>query len=120
MLVVWILVVLLLRVVFVWGDLFMLWCCKKQYWGSKSSAKAEYRVMSDVSSELVWLRRLHGDLGVDCDLPFQLYVDITSEIQIATNPVLHDSQNTSRVIFNTYETRFGMVFSSYSVILLHL
>ncbi|CAL1399701.1 unnamed protein product [Linum trigynum] len=72
------------------GDSFISWRCKKQDRVSKSSTEAEYRAMSDVSSELVWLRRLLGDLGVDCDLPLQLYVDNTSAIQIAQNPVLHD------------------------------
>ncbi|CAL1369067.1 unnamed protein product [Linum trigynum] len=50
----------------------------------------EYRSMSDVASEMVWLRRLLVDLGVTCSLPMDLFVDNTSAICIAVNPVLHD------------------------------
>ncbi|CAL1369237.1 unnamed protein product [Linum trigynum] len=71
------------------GESFVSWRCKKQDRVSKSSTETEYRAMSDVASELVWLRRLLGDLGVDCALPLQLHVDKTSAIQIAANPVLH-------------------------------
>ncbi|CAL1373295.1 unnamed protein product [Linum trigynum] len=66
------------------------WRCKKQDRVSKSSTEAEYRSMSDVSSELVWLQRLLKELGVNCKVPMQLYGDNTSAIQIALNPVLHD------------------------------
>ncbi|CAL1409757.1 unnamed protein product [Linum trigynum] len=69
---------------------FISWRCKKQDKVSKSSTEAEYRAMSDVSSELIWLRRLLGDFGVSCSLPMELFVDNTSAIQIATNPVLHE------------------------------
>ncbi|CAL1352482.1 unnamed protein product [Linum trigynum] len=72
------------------GDSFISWRCKKQDRVSKSSTEAEYRAMSEVTSELEWLRRLLGDLGVVCEVPMQLYVDNTSAIRIATNPVLHD------------------------------
>ncbi|CAL1394513.1 unnamed protein product [Linum trigynum] len=40
--------------------------CKKQDKVSKSSMEAEYRAMSDVSSELIWLRHLLADLDVHC------------------------------------------------------
>ncbi|CAL1400598.1 unnamed protein product [Linum trigynum] len=66
------------------------WRCKKQDRVSKSSTEAEYRSMSDVSSELVWLQRLLKELGVNCRVPMHLYGDNTSAIQIALNPVLHD------------------------------
>ncbi|CAL1351945.1 unnamed protein product [Linum trigynum] len=72
------------------GSAFISWRCKKQDKVSKSSTEAEYRAMSDVASELVWLRRLLRDLGVICSLPMVLYVDNTSAIRIAVNPVLHD------------------------------
>ncbi|CAL1362537.1 unnamed protein product [Linum trigynum] len=72
------------------GSAFISWRCKKQDKVSKSSTEAEYRSMSDVASELVWLRRLLRDLGVRCPLPMDLFVDNTSAIRIAVNPVLHD------------------------------
>eukprot|EP00257_Ricinus_communis_P023387 XP_015583359.1 uncharacterized protein LOC107262389 [Ricinus communis] len=42
------------------------WKCKKQARVSKSSTEAEYRLMSSVSLEIVWLQRLLAELGVPC------------------------------------------------------
>ncbi|CAL1413972.1 unnamed protein product [Linum trigynum] len=72
------------------GNSFISWRCKKQDKVSKSSTEAEYRAMSDVTSELTWLRRLLRDMGVETAGPMDLFVDNTSAIRIAENPVLHD------------------------------
>ncbi|CAN0886875.1 Retrovirus-related Pol polyprotein from transposon TNT 1-94 [Linum grandiflorum] len=72
------------------GKSFISWRCRKQDKVSKSSTEAEYRSMSEVSSEMVRLQRLFQELGVSCKLPMQVYGDNTSAIQIAINPVLHD------------------------------
>ncbi|CAL1362691.1 unnamed protein product [Linum trigynum] len=69
---------------------FISWRCKKQDKVSKSSTEAEYRAMSEVGSEMVWIRRLLSDFGVACPAPMTLCVDNTSAIRIAANPVLHD------------------------------
>ncbi|CAL1405972.1 unnamed protein product [Linum trigynum] len=72
------------------GGTFINWRCRKQDRVSKSSTEAEYRAMSDVASELVWMQRLLSDLGISCPSPITLHVDNTSAIQIADKPVLHD------------------------------
>ncbi|CAL1411860.1 unnamed protein product [Linum trigynum] len=72
------------------GNSFISWRCKKQDRVSKSSTEAEYRSMSEVASEIVWLKRLLAELGVSIQPPVRLHVDNTSAIRIATNPVLHD------------------------------
>ncbi|CAN0877143.1 Retrovirus-related Pol polyprotein from transposon TNT 1-94 [Linum grandiflorum] len=72
------------------GHSFIAWRCKKQDRIAKSSTEAEYRSMSEVTSELVWLHRLLVEFGVECQTPMQLFADNTSAIRIATNPVLHD------------------------------
>ncbi|CAN0870467.1 Retrovirus-related Pol polyprotein from transposon TNT 1-94 [Linum grandiflorum] len=72
------------------GDSLVSWRCKKQDKVSKSSTEAEYRSMSDVCSEVVWLIRLLTDLGVSVPTPVHLFGDNTSAIQIAANPVLHE------------------------------
>ncbi|CAL1357232.1 unnamed protein product [Linum trigynum] len=72
------------------GHSFISWRCKKQDRVSKSSTEAEYRSMSEVASEIVWLKRLLAELGVVVRPPIRLHVDNTSAIRIATNPVLHD------------------------------
>ncbi|CAN0873749.1 Retrovirus-related Pol polyprotein from transposon TNT 1-94 [Linum grandiflorum] len=73
-----------------YGQAFVSWRCKKQDRVSKSSTEAEYRSMSDVCSEVVWVQRLLTELGAAVSLPVRLYGDNTSAIRIATNPVLHD------------------------------
>ncbi|CAL1410128.1 unnamed protein product [Linum trigynum] len=70
-------------------EAFISWRYKNQDKVSKSSTEAEYLSMSDVCSEMVWLRRILSDLGVPCALPMDLHVDNTSAIS-AVNPVLHD------------------------------
>ncbi|CAN1787836.1 Retrovirus-related Pol polyprotein from transposon RE1 [Linum perenne] len=45
-------------------DSLVSWRCKKQDKVSKSSTEAEYRSMSKVCLEVVWLLRLFGDFGV--------------------------------------------------------
>ncbi|CAL1409432.1 unnamed protein product [Linum trigynum] len=72
------------------GRSFVSWRCRKQDRVSKSSTEAEYRSMSEVSSEMEWLHRLLGELDMACHRPMQIYGDNTSAIQIAINPVLHD------------------------------
>ncbi|CAN0840831.1 Retrovirus-related Pol polyprotein from transposon TNT 1-94 [Linum grandiflorum] len=72
------------------GSSVISWHCKKQDRVAKSSTEAEYRSMSEVSSELVWLHRLLVELGVYCHVPVQLYADNMSAIHITTNPVLHE------------------------------
>ncbi|CAL1401152.1 unnamed protein product [Linum trigynum] len=72
------------------GEAYISWRYKKQDKLSKSSTEAEYRAMSEVGSEIVWLRRLLSDFGITCPAPLSLSVDNTSAIRIATNHVLHD------------------------------
>ncbi|CAL1362591.1 unnamed protein product [Linum trigynum] len=72
------------------GSSFISWRSKKQDRVSKSSTKAEYMAMSEVSSEVIWLQRLLADFGVSCSSPVDLFVDNTSAIQIAVNPVMHE------------------------------
>ncbi|XP_034223728.1 uncharacterized mitochondrial protein AtMg00810-like [Prunus dulcis] len=72
------------------GDALISWKCKKQDHVSKSSTKAEYRAMSAVCSEIIWLRGLLTELGFSPLHPTPLYADNTSAIQIAANPVCHE------------------------------
>jgi hypothetical protein len=72
------------------GNALISWRCKKQYRVSKSSTEAEYRAMSTVCSEIVWLRGLLEELVFPQTTPTPLHADNTSVIQIATNPVFHE------------------------------
>jgi len=73
------------------GSCMISWKCKKQSWTSKSSTEAEYRSMSAACSEIIWLRRLLSELGIEMKGSTTLYGDNTSAIRIATNPVHHEN-----------------------------
>jgi hypothetical protein len=74
---------------FVGGNL-VTWRSKKQPVVARSSAEAEYRGMAFGVCELLWLRNLLRELGVDYQDAMKLYCDNTSAIEIAHNPVQHD------------------------------
>ena len=52
--------------------------------------ESEYRAMSAACSEIVWLRGILSELGFSQPDPTSLYVDNTSAIQVAVNPVYHE------------------------------
>ncbi|XP_010248266.1 PREDICTED: uncharacterized protein LOC104591179 [Nelumbo nucifera] len=51
------------------------WRSKKQSVVARSSAEAEYRAMAHGVSELLWLRSLMEELGIEHDKPMMLYCD---------------------------------------------
>ena len=75
---------------FLLGDSLISWKSKKQTVAALSSTEAEYRALTATTTELVWLRWLLQDLGVDCSTVTKLYCDNRSAIQIAHNNVFHE------------------------------
>lgn len=77
------------------GNIFLLsggaisWLSKKQCVVSLSSTEAEYIALSTATQELVYLRRLLSDLGVQHDKPTVLMEDNQGTIALAQNPVFH-------------------------------
>ncbi|KAH0762517.1 hypothetical protein KY290_018590 [Solanum tuberosum] len=57
---------------------------------SLSSAKAEYRSMRRVVSEITWLTRLLTDLGATPSVPIPLHSDSLAAIHIARNLIFHE------------------------------
>ena len=57
---------------------------------SRSSTESEYRALADTCSELVWLRWLLHDMGIQHTSPTSLSCDNRSAIQIAHNDVFHE------------------------------
>lgn len=45
--------------------------------------------MGDTVCELLWLRELLSDFGIDCSAPITVHSDSLSAIQLAANPVFH-------------------------------
>jgi hypothetical protein len=66
------------------------WRSKKQSVVSRSTAEAEYRAMSLIVSEILWVRSLLSELNVLRKGPLKLWCDNKSAINIANNPVQHD------------------------------
>ena len=75
---------------FLLGDSLISWRSKKQTVITRSSTKVEYRALAATTTELIWLRWLLQDLGVDCSTATKLHCDNRSAIQIAHNNVFHE------------------------------
>jgi hypothetical protein len=74
---------------FVGGNL-VTWRSKKQNVVSRSSAEAEFRGMTLGICELLWLKFLLQDVGVNHSQPMKLFCDNKAARDIAYNPVQHD------------------------------
>ena len=74
---------------FVEGNL-VTWRSKKQKVVARSSAEAEYRGMAHGVCELIWIKNVLQDLGIDYEKPMSLHCDNKAAIEIAHNPVQHD------------------------------
>ena len=75
---------------FLLGDSLISWRSKKQTVITRSSTEVEYRALAATTVELIWLRWLLQDLGVDCSTATKLHCDNRSAIQIPHNDVFHE------------------------------
>ena len=66
------------------------WRSKKQNVVARSSAKSEFRAITQGLCELFWLKIILDDLRIKWDGPMKLYCDKKSPINIAHNPIQHD------------------------------
>ncbi|GJZ97961.1 ribonuclease H-like domain-containing protein [Tanacetum coccineum] len=79
------------------------WKSKKHNTLSKSSAEAEYRAMTSVTSEVTWILMILKDLEWDQVLPLKLFCDSQAAIKIAANLVFHE--RTKHLKFDLYFVR---------------
>nr|ABD63108.1 Copia protein, related [Asparagus officinalis] len=75
--------------VFLGGNL-VSWKSKKQSVVSRSSAESEYRTMTNVILEMVWIRDLLTEISLPPKCPMDIYGDNKAAIHIAENPVFHE------------------------------
>ena len=75
---------------FLLGDSLISWRSKKQTVVARSRTEAEYRALAATTTELIWLRWLLQDLGVDCSTATKLHCYNQSAIQIAHNDVFNE------------------------------
>ncbi|PKU70211.1 Retrovirus-related Pol polyprotein from transposon TNT 1-94 [Dendrobium catenatum] len=71
------------------GDSLISWTVRKQRTVSRSSTESEYRALAELTTDIVWLRRLLNEFGVSQSYPTNLYCDNMTAIAFANNPVFH-------------------------------
>ena len=82
------------------GSALILWLSLKQKMVVLSMCEAEYVAEATAACQVVWLRRLLGELtGVEAHPP-ALMVDNHPAIALAKNPVLHDQSKDINVKFH--------------------
>ena len=64
------------------------WSSKKQHSVSRSSTEAEYRGLSSLVAELLWICSLLSELQVQLPVPL-VYCGNVGAVLLAANPVLH-------------------------------
>lgn len=74
--------------VFLGGNL-IAWNAKKLEVVSKSSTESEYRSLSNLAADVVWLQSLCTEIGVSLSFPHRVWCDNNSAIALASNPVFH-------------------------------
>ena len=76
--------------VFSLGSGAVTWTSKKQQAVSLFSTEAEYIGIVKAGCEVVWLRRMLGDMQMSPTGPTTLFVDNEGVIKLAQNPVFHE------------------------------
>ncbi|XP_069152937.1 uncharacterized mitochondrial protein AtMg00810-like [Solanum lycopersicum] len=72
------------------GGALVSWKSKKQNTVSRSSAEAEFRSMATTVAEIVWLKGLFSELGMEIKVPVKVFCDNKAAIQIAAHPIFHE------------------------------
>jgi hypothetical protein len=55
-----------------------------------SNAKAEYRAMASILSELIWIKQLLADLNIKIHSSIKMYCDNQAARYITSNPIFHE------------------------------
>jgi hypothetical protein len=71
------------------GPNLMSCCAKKQKIVSRSSTKAEYKGMTDATTEIMWVQVVLCELCIPCPLSARLWCDNMGTKYLASNPIFH-------------------------------
>ena len=80
---------LLQGIVCTWGGNLITWTSKKQKAVAKSSTEAEYRALSQTSTEVAWLLSLFKEPELKHQGPAVIWCDNVGAKQLSANPVFH-------------------------------
>ena len=72
------------------GENMFSWKSKKQNVVSRSSAESEYRAMAQSVCEILWIRQLLMEVGIETSVPTKLWCDNQTAMHMASNPVFHE------------------------------
>jgi hypothetical protein len=67
----------------------LVWLSKKQKVVSLLNTKEKYHGVVQVSTEVIWIHQLLGELGIHVHTSTIIYCDNHSAIQVAENPIVH-------------------------------
>jgi hypothetical protein len=65
------------------------WSSKLQQFVSLSSTEVKYRILSEATRNITYLRRLFHELNIRQDKPTTIYCDNICSIRLVKNPVMH-------------------------------
>ena len=66
------------------------WKSKKQSVVSRSSAKSEYKAMTQSVCEIMWIRQLLMEVGIETSVPAKLWCDNQATMHMKSNPIFHE------------------------------
>lgn len=81
---------------------------------SRSSTKAEYRVLASITSELMLISQLLTDLRIKFLLPTTVFCDYQATIAITSNPIFHEQ--TKHIKIDNHFVRDKMIHGFLKVI----
>lgn len=76
-------------IIFVNGGV-IAWCCRKQNLVTLSSCEAEYVALCETAKELIWLRNLVRDFGIQIEGPINIKTDSQSAMAMTSNQKLNN------------------------------
>ena len=91
------------------------WCSKKQKSIARSSTEAEYRAVASTTAEVMGIRNLLQELGVQLTASPVIYCDNLSATHLSANPVFHSKMKHLAIAFHFIreQVQGGSISSSY-------